>query len=212
MDVLIDSGADYGLVPCVLVPKEAYCGRQRYVSGINKGTVLYELADVEFELSGVRLKKRVIVDQREKPSPWCLLPLDLGDVGELQVYLNVLHGGSVCIMTRSQYREETALKNDKDSKVNPWESVHSANKDSTGVVNTPGGNTNDNHKLSSSDSYDSGVDDNSHAVNTNGSCNIYLGKEEEDKAEMMPSAEANELEGGSIELDSSESGRGVLNY
>ena len=65
------------------------------------------------------MTKRVIVDHRERPSPWCLLPLDLNDLGELQVYLNVIHKGSVCVMTRSQCREEMSFENDNSARVTP---------------------------------------------------------------------------------------------
>ncbi len=81
--------------------------------------VPYELADCTFELEGVWLTKRVIVDHREHPFPWCLLPLDLNDLGELQVYLNVIHKGSVSVMTRSQCREEMSFENDNSARVNP---------------------------------------------------------------------------------------------
>ncbi len=65
---------------------------------------------------------------------WCLLPLDLGDVGELQVYLNVLHGGNVSIMTRSQHRKEAALKNEKDVVIKTLESLKGVGKSSVVVV------------------------------------------------------------------------------
>lgn len=117
VEILLDSGADYGMVPKSLVPVGAYCGKKCYVTGIHKDPVLYEMADVWFELPGIRLKKRVVVDESNTPSPWCLMPVDLGDTGEIQVFLNVLHKGKVCVMTRAQCREEELLDDDNNSVV-----------------------------------------------------------------------------------------------
>ncbi len=203
VEILIDSGADYGMVPKSLVSKDAYCGEQCYISGVNKGTVLYELAEVYFELAGVKLRKKVIVDERDKPSPWCLLPLDLGDVGELQVYLNVLHGGNVSIMTHSQHRKEAALKNEKDVVIKTLESLKGVGKSSVVVVedSTRSNSVNCNSEQVKSGSVDCEVRGNIIADKS-----IHIA-DEEAGSRTMPSrsmAEADGLMGGRVSMDSSE--------
>ncbi len=186
VDILIDSGADYGLVPRKLVPEDAFCGQKCQVTGITKGTVLYELADVCFELPGVKLNKRVLVEERDSPSPWCLLPLDLKDVGELQVYLNALHNGSICVMTRSQYAEEEAFRNDDDIKLSPCGVPEGTNEGNQWV--------------------ESGDDNESEIVSNSSDVVEFREDAEERQDEEMPSgpvAEADELVGGRAMLDSS---------
>ncbi len=71
----------------------------------------------------MKLQKRVIADHRESPSPWCLLPLNLDDLGATG-HLNMQHGGSVCVMTRSQVNEEEALVDGSNQRVANDDDVH----------------------------------------------------------------------------------------
>ncbi len=95
MDVLIDTGADFGLVPKCVVPENSFDGGECYISGVNEGLVLCRLTRAKFELAGIQLEKEVIVDERENGSPWCILPLDLGNKGEVQAYTKALREGNV---------------------------------------------------------------------------------------------------------------------
>ncbi len=215
VDTLIDSGADYGLVPKALVPQSSYCGQSCQVTGITNATALYELAKVEFELPGVKLTKKVLVDEKESPSPWCLLPLDIADVGELQVFLNVMHEGSVCVLTRNQAKAEAALVNEEDIVSDPCE----INKNSN--INNPSTISNSHseeveavsRQAVSSSSGDEVIDE--VVNNTNDDVPFIHSKDAKEEAveEEPPSGPqdgTNELEGGSTESDPSQLSRGDI--
>jgi len=94
-DILVDFGADIGLVPKSLVPESQLVGEQCRVTGVTQTERLYELADVPFQIHGKTLIKRVIVDHVERsPAPWCLIPLDLNDLSEVKVFLEAVHDDS----------------------------------------------------------------------------------------------------------------------
>ncbi len=77
VDILIDSGADYGLVPANTVPPKAYLGQKCWITGVGDEPVLFELAEAWLGLSGTHVRRKVAVDTRPKPKPWCLLLIDL---------------------------------------------------------------------------------------------------------------------------------------
>ncbi len=54
--VLLDSGANYGMVP-----PEAYLGQKCLVSGIGDEPLLFELAEAWFKLPGLRIRRKVVV-------------------------------------------------------------------------------------------------------------------------------------------------------
>ncbi len=112
IDVLLDSGADYGMVPKGIVPPGAYLGQTCLVFGMGDEPLLFELAEAWFELRGSRVRRKVVVDSRDDPKPWCLLPIDLMNSSEADPLLNALRSGGVYVMTRSQVRAEQALEND----------------------------------------------------------------------------------------------------
>ena len=58
--------------------------------------MLFDLAEVWFDIPGKIMNKIVAVDTRPKPVPWCLLPVDLYSAEESDPLIKALRSGSVC--------------------------------------------------------------------------------------------------------------------
>ena len=117
VDILIDSGADYGLVPANIVLPKAYLGQKCWVTGVGDEPVLFELAEAWFDLSGTHVRRKVAVDTRPEPKPWCLLPIDLKNASKADPLLKALRSSNICVMTRSKKKAEQSLE--YDIRVNP---------------------------------------------------------------------------------------------
>ncbi len=83
--ILVDTGADYGLVPRAVVPENAVDCGERLISGVHGDSVLHKCTKSVFEVAGLTLEREVVIDDsRDGSLVNCILPLDLtGGGGEI---------------------------------------------------------------------------------------------------------------------------------
>ncbi len=117
--ILVDSGADYGLVASSLVKPEQYLGRDCIVTGIHGDPKRYELAECEFTVKGRTVRKRVVVDGSGEPPQWSILPVDLADPGDYLLVGQIMVDGNISVLTRAQALSQERLANDDDAIVTP---------------------------------------------------------------------------------------------
>ncbi len=72
-DILIDSGADCGIVPVNFVHKNQYLGRTCIIDCACLDKKPYQLALCPFEIDGKLTKKICAVNDTQKQLPWCCL-------------------------------------------------------------------------------------------------------------------------------------------
>ncbi len=96
--ILVD-GADFGLVPRVLVPDDAMNCGEKYIAGVHGHMVLHKCTKATFEVAGLEFEREVVIDDSGCESSECILPLDLGVEEEVMAF----------VKTRSQARVEAEL-------------------------------------------------------------------------------------------------------
>ncbi len=124
-EILIDSGADLGVVPESMVPKNAYTSEKYMAEGALRG--VHDVAKVSFGIADKVLERMAVVDRTGKCPPNCLFSLDVEDKEEYEWIGKVLHrlkpveiSQSVKILavtTRAQARVEAGERSDPLAKV-----------------------------------------------------------------------------------------------
>ncbi len=124
-EILIDSGADLGVVPESMVPKDAYTGEKCMAEGALRG--VHDVAKVSFGIADKVLERMAVVDRTGKCPPNCLFPLDVEDKEEYEWIGKVLHGPKpveisqsvkiLAVTTRAQARVEAGERSDPLAKV-----------------------------------------------------------------------------------------------
>ncbi len=116
--VLVDSGAEVGVVPRAFVGRGAVeCG-ELHISGVNGMTSVHQSTVVEFEVGGLRLAKLVMIDERDAEEVMCIVPFDIASAEESAAFKVAIEEArdpgkmqgsqevQVKVLTRSQARAE----------------------------------------------------------------------------------------------------------
>ncbi len=127
-EVLIDSGADYGVVPARAVAKKDYTGERVWANGAREG--LKDVASASFVIGGKTFRRKAMVDKERFHHPEFWFPLDLGNSEEV-LHIHALFNGSSntpaitsvnVVTTRRQACQEAAVDSkhpDKEVIVKP---------------------------------------------------------------------------------------------
>ena len=108
--ILVDTGADYGLVPRAVVPDDAEDCGERLISGVHGDRVLHKCTKAMFDVAGLKLLREVVIDDSHDGSLVnCILPLDLRQEEEVKMLMGAVKSGEVNVLTRSQVRAEAEL-------------------------------------------------------------------------------------------------------
>ncbi len=108
--ILVDTGADLGVVPRTLVGEDAEDCGETYVSGVHGNTVLHKCTKAVFEVAGMRLVREVVIDKSGDSFADCILTLDLKVEEEVLAFMKAMKLAEVKVLTRSQARAETELE------------------------------------------------------------------------------------------------------
>ncbi len=109
VSILIDTGADFGLVPRAVVPKNVVDCGDTIVPGIHGERILHKSTRVTFDVAGVKLEREVAIDENNNSIANCILPLDLNNDEEVVVLRAAVKEGNVSVLTRSMAQEEPRL-------------------------------------------------------------------------------------------------------
>ncbi len=108
--ILVDTGADYGLIPRAMVPENAVDCGEKLISGVHGDSVLHKCTKAVFEVAGLTLEREVVIgDSRDGSLVNCILHLDLRQEEEVRLMMEAVKGGEVNVLMRSQTRAETEL-------------------------------------------------------------------------------------------------------
>ena len=84
-NILVDTGADFGMIPRALVHEGTVDCGDKFISGVHGDLVLHKSTTAVFEVAGLCLTKEVIIDDDTDGSLNCILQLDLSNENEVVV-------------------------------------------------------------------------------------------------------------------------------
>ncbi len=114
-EVLIDSGAELGSVPKVLVPKNVKLCNDVHVKGDGGPERTCRSFMCEFEIGGYRKVVRTLIDESEVQGVSCIVPFVVMNAEEVAAYAGAIREyesarvAEVQVLTRSMVREEKEL-------------------------------------------------------------------------------------------------------
>ena len=127
--VLVDSGAEVGVIPRSLVSSDsAECG-DVHISDVHGKTSVHQSIIVTYELGGLRRVKLAVIDERSEDDVISIIPFDVTDSEEVKAFRRAVEEfglassekerveASVNVLTRSQAREEVMLDKNEDGAV-----------------------------------------------------------------------------------------------
>ncbi len=110
--ILVDMGAEVGMIPRALVGEDSEDCGVMYIQGVLGKSVLHNSTKATFEVAGLKMVRVVIIDETDDPDGECIVPLNLGDKSEMLAYTKAVSEANVKVLTRSQAKAEAEL--DKD--------------------------------------------------------------------------------------------------
>ncbi len=116
--VLIDSGAEVGVVPRSLVTSDnVECGKV-HIADVHGRTSVHESTVVNYELGGIKFSKLAVIEERVGEDVMCIVPFDVLNSEEVEAFRRALSetkgssdvAADVKVVTRSQARELAELE------------------------------------------------------------------------------------------------------
>ncbi len=111
---LVDSGADFSLVPRALIPEGSEDCGECVMFGVHNTRVTYKKSKATFVIDGRVIERVVAVDEHPMEQTGCLLSINLRNKEELRGIEKALERYSVCALTRSMARAEALEKCESD--------------------------------------------------------------------------------------------------
>ena len=121
--VLIDSGAEVGVVPRSLVTEESMeCGRV-HIADVHGRASVHESTVVNFVVGGLKFSKLCVIEEREGDDVTCIVPFDVLNGDEVEAFRKAVSEcktsdevkAAVKVVTRSQAKELAELdRNESD--------------------------------------------------------------------------------------------------
>ncbi len=81
--ILVDTGAEVGMIPRSLVGRDAIDCGDINIRGVLGVPELHKSTKAIFEVAGLRLEKEVMIDESGDPEGECILPLSLSNGREV---------------------------------------------------------------------------------------------------------------------------------
>ncbi len=118
--VLIDSGAEVGIVPRSMVTKDCVLCGHVHIADVHGKTSVHESTLVSFEIGGLKFSKLCVIEEREGEDVTCIVPYDVLSNTEGEAFRRAIteyrgggkkeKGKSVNVVTRSRAKELAELE------------------------------------------------------------------------------------------------------